>query len=45
MIGVDGSPAARRATEVGLELAASTGAHVVFRHYSPLALELFQEIR
>jgi nucleotide-binding universal stress UspA family protein len=43
VIGVDGSPAARRATEVGLELAASTGAQVVFIHFSPLAEKLFDE--
>jgi nucleotide-binding universal stress UspA family protein len=43
VIGVDGSPPARRATEIGLELAASTGAQVVFVHFSPLAEALFQE--
>lgn len=43
MIGVDGSPAANRAVEVGLELAAGSGADVVFMHFSPLAESLFQE--
>jgi nucleotide-binding universal stress UspA family protein len=43
VIGVDGTPAASRATEVGLDLAASTGAEVIFVHYSPLAERLFQE--
>lgn len=43
MIGVDGSPAAKRATEVGLDLAVSMGAQVVFIHFSPLADKLFQE--
>lgn len=43
VIGVDGSPAAIRATEVGVALAAGLGAHVVFIHFSPLAEKLFQE--
>ena len=43
VIGVDGSPAATRATEVGVALAASLGAQVVFIHFSPLAEKLFQE--
>jgi nucleotide-binding universal stress UspA family protein len=43
VIGVDGSTAAKRASEVGLDLAASLGAQVVFVHFSPLAEALFQE--
>jgi nucleotide-binding universal stress UspA family protein len=43
VIGVDGTPAASRATEVGVDLAASTGAQVIFVHFSHLAEELFQE--
>jgi len=43
VIGVDGTPAATRATEVGVALAASMGAQVIFIHYSPLAEKLFQE--
>jgi nucleotide-binding universal stress UspA family protein len=43
VVGVDGSAAARRATEVGLELAAGMGAQVIFLHSSPLAEELFGE--
>jgi nucleotide-binding universal stress UspA family protein len=43
VVGVDGSVAAKRASEVGLGLAASLGAQVVFVHYSPLAVTLFEE--
>jgi nucleotide-binding universal stress UspA family protein len=43
VIGVDGSPAANRAVEVGLELAVGSGADVVFMHFSPLAESLFRE--
>ena len=43
VVGVDGSPASQRATEVGLQLAASLGAHVAFIHFSPLAAKLYQE--
>lgn len=43
VIGVDGTPAATRATEVGVALAASMAAAVVFVHFSPLAEGLFQE--
>jgi nucleotide-binding universal stress UspA family protein len=43
VIGVDGTPAAIRATEVGIALAASMGAQIMFVHFSPLAEELFQE--
>ncbi len=43
VIAVDGSPAAIRATEVGLDLAAALGADVVFVHLSPLAETLFIE--
>ncbi len=43
VIGVDGSPAAQQATEVGLQLAAGLGAQVTFVHFSPLADKLFQE--
>ena len=42
VIGVDGTPAATRATEVGVALAAGLGAQVVFIHFSPLAEELFE---
>jgi nucleotide-binding universal stress UspA family protein len=43
VIGVDGTPAATRATEVGIALAASMDAKVIFIHFSPLAEKLFQE--
>jgi nucleotide-binding universal stress UspA family protein len=43
VIGVDGTLAATRATEVGIALAASMGVKVIFVHFSPLAEELFQE--
>jgi len=43
VVGVDGSPAAARATEVGLRLAASLDGRVVFMHLSPLAEKLFEE--
>jgi nucleotide-binding universal stress UspA family protein len=43
VIGVDGTPAATRATEVGVALAASLGAQVIFIHFSPLAEKLFEE--
>ncbi len=43
VIGVDGSPASQQATEVGLRLAGSLGAHVTFVHFSPLADKLDQE--
>jgi nucleotide-binding universal stress UspA family protein len=43
VIGVDGSAAAKRASEVGVGLAASLGARVVFVHFSPLAGTLFEE--
>jgi len=43
VVGVDGSPAAARATEVGLRLAASMDGQVVFMHLSPLAEKLFEE--
>jgi nucleotide-binding universal stress UspA family protein len=43
VIGVDGTPAATRATEVGIALAASMDAKVTFIHFSPLAEKLFQE--
>jgi nucleotide-binding universal stress UspA family protein len=43
VIGVDGTPAATRATEVGVALAASLGAQVVFIHFSPMAEKLFEE--
>jgi nucleotide-binding universal stress UspA family protein len=42
VIAVDGSPAAREATRVGLEVAAGLGAHVTFVHGSDsLAEDLF----
>ena len=44
VIGVDGTPAATRASEVGVRLAASMDAHVLFVHFSRLADELFEEI-
>ena len=43
VIGVDGTPAAKRAAEVGVALAASLGASVIFVHFSPLAEKLFAE--
>jgi len=43
LIGVDGTPAATRATEVGLALAVSMDAKVIFIHFSPLAEKLFEE--
>lgn len=43
VIGVDGTPAANRAMEVGVAIAASMGANVVFAHFSRLAEELFEE--
>ena len=43
VIGVDGTPAAVQATEVGVALAASLGAKVLFIHFSPLAEKLFSE--
>ena len=43
VIGVDGTPAATRASEVGVRLAASMDAHVLFVHFSRLADELFEE--
>ena len=43
VIGVDGSPSAKRATEVGIDVAVGIGAQVVFVHFSPLAEELFRE--
>ena len=43
VVAVDGTPAATRAAEVGVALAASTGARVHFVHYSPLAEELFKK--
>jgi len=43
VIGVDGTLAATRAAEVGVALAASMGAKVIFIHFSPLAEKLFQE--
>jgi nucleotide-binding universal stress UspA family protein len=43
VIAVDGTPAASRATEVGVALAASLDAKVMFIHYSPLAETLYQE--
>ena len=43
VVAVDGTPAAMRAAEVGVVLAASTGARVLFVHYSPLAEELFNK--
>jgi nucleotide-binding universal stress UspA family protein len=43
VIGVDGTPAAVRASEVGVALAASLGAQVLFVHFSPLAETLFEE--
>lgn len=42
VIAVDGTPAAVRATEVGVALAASTGADAIFVHYSSLAEDLFE---
>jgi nucleotide-binding universal stress UspA family protein len=41
LIAVDGSPAADRATDIGLELATAQGACVVFLHFSRIAEELF----
>jgi nucleotide-binding universal stress UspA family protein len=43
VVGVDGSPAAKRASDVGVGLAASLGAQVLFVHFSPLAETLFGE--
>jgi nucleotide-binding universal stress UspA family protein len=43
VIGVDGTPAAKRATEVGVALAAGLGASVICVHFSPLAEPLFAE--
>jgi nucleotide-binding universal stress UspA family protein len=43
VIGVDGSPASTSASEVGLRLAASMNAEVLFVHFSRLADQLFEE--
>ena len=43
VIGVDGTPAAAQATQVGVALAASLSAKVLFIHFSPIAEELFSE--
>jgi nucleotide-binding universal stress UspA family protein len=43
IIGVDGTPAATTASEVGLKLAASMNAEVLFVHFSRLADRLFEE--
>jgi len=42
LIATDGSPAAARAVEVGLEIAAARRAEVVFVHFSPVAGPLFE---
>ncbi len=42
LIATDGSPAAARAVEVGLEIAAARGVEVVLVHFSPTAGPLFE---
>ena len=43
LVAVDGSPAADRATDVGLELATAQAARVMFLHFSPIAGKLFRQ--
>jgi nucleotide-binding universal stress UspA family protein len=43
VIGVDGTPAATKASEVGIRLAASMNADILFVHFSRVADKLFQE--
>jgi len=43
VIGVDGTPAATKASQVGIRLAASMHADVLFVHFSRVADQLFQE--
>lgn len=42
LVATDGSPAATRAVEVGVELAAARGVEVILVHFSPAAGPLFE---
>ena len=43
VIGVDGTPASTKASEVGIRLAASMNADILFVHFSRVADKLFEE--